>query len=83
MRHRRPTELRRTAWGSTTPGAVVVSGPPDAPGVPLLEGCPLVNGNPAVHVCHGFTCDAPVTSAADPQAALAVRLGDLNDRPRR
>jgi uncharacterized protein YyaL (SSP411 family) len=63
-------ELRRTAWRSTAPGAVVVSGSPDAPGIPLLAGRPLVNGSPAAYVCRGFTCEAPVTEAADLATAL-------------
>jgi uncharacterized protein YyaL (SSP411 family) len=65
-------ELRRTAWASTAPGAVVVSGPADAPGIPLLADRPLVNGAPAAYVCRGFLCSAPVTSPADLGASLAA-----------
>jgi hypothetical protein len=68
-------ELRRTAWASTAPGAVVVSGPPQAPGIPLLADRPLVGGLPAAYVCRGFTCDAPVTDPADLAAALAGTRG--------
>jgi uncharacterized protein YyaL (SSP411 family) len=64
-------ELRRTAWASTSPGAVVVSGPPEAPAIPLLAGRPLVNGDPAAYVCRGFTCAAPVTTPADLASALS------------
>ncbi|HEV7825399.1 MAG TPA: thioredoxin domain-containing protein [Mycobacteriales bacterium] len=64
-------ELRRTAWASTAPGAVVVSGPPQSPGIPLLADRPLVAGVPAAYVCRGFTCDAPVTDPADLASALA------------
>jgi uncharacterized protein YyaL (SSP411 family) len=50
---------RRTA----SPGAVVVAGAPDAPGVPLLADRPLVDGGAAAYVCRGFVCDRPVTTA--------------------
>jgi hypothetical protein len=63
-------ELRRTAWASTAPGAVVVSGPPDAPGIPLLADRPLVDGRAAAYVCRGFVCSAPVTEPAQLRAAL-------------
>jgi hypothetical protein len=63
-------ELRRTAWASTAPGAVVVSGAPNAEGIPLLADRPLVNGAPAAYVCRGFVCDAPVTTGADLAVAL-------------
>ncbi len=43
----------------------MVSGEPDAPGVPLLAGRPLVDGRPAAYVCRGMVCDRPVT---DPEA---------------
>jgi uncharacterized protein YyaL (SSP411 family) len=41
---------------------VVVAGPPNAPGVPLLEGRDLREGQPTVYVCRGFVCDRPVTT---------------------
>jgi uncharacterized protein YyaL (SSP411 family) len=63
-------ELRRTAWASTAPGAVVVSGAPNAEGIPLLAGRPLVNGAAAAYVCRGFVCSAPVTEPAQLRAAL-------------
>ncbi len=46
-------------------GAVIVSGEPDQPGVPLLAGRPLVNGQATVYVCRGFVCDRPVTTSVD------------------
>jgi uncharacterized protein YyaL (SSP411 family) len=55
---------------STSPGLVLVAGPPDAEGIPLLADRPLVEGHPAAYVCRGFVCDAPVT---DPEA-LARQL---------
>lgn len=64
-------ELARVARRSTSPGQVTVAGSPDAPGVPLLADRPAPQGGRAAYVCHGFVCDAPVTSPE----ALAERLG--------
>ena len=55
--------LTTTAWRQRPPGAVVVNGEPDAPGVPLLAQRPLIQGRPAAYVCRGFVCELPVTSA--------------------
>jgi uncharacterized protein len=64
-------ELVRLARLGTSPGMLVVAGPPDLPGVPLLASRPLVDGGPAAYVCRGFVCDRPTT---DPKAlAEAVR----------
>ncbi|HZH23188.1 MAG TPA: thioredoxin domain-containing protein [Geodermatophilus sp.] len=63
--------LAAAARASTSPGAVVVVGEPDAPGVPLLAGRPLVGGRPAAYVCRGFVCSAPVTDVSALGAALA------------
>jgi uncharacterized protein YyaL (SSP411 family) len=62
--------LAATARASTSPGAVVVVGEPDSPGVPLLAGRPLIDGRPAAYVCRGFVCSAPVTGAS----ALSVAM---------
>ena len=53
------------------PGAVVVAGEPDRPGVPLLADRPLLGGAPAAYVCRGFVCDRPVTTVDDLAARLA------------
>ncbi|MEV4522089.1 thioredoxin domain-containing protein [Micromonospora tulbaghiae] len=53
------------------PGAVVVAGAPDQPGVPLLAGRPFVDGRPAAYVCRGFVCQRPVTSVDE----LIAQLG--------
>ncbi|PTA45136.1 thioredoxin domain-containing protein [Micromonospora sp. RP3T] len=53
------------------PGAVVVAGAPDQPGVPLLAGRPLVDGRPTAYVCRGFVCQRPVTSVEE----LVAQLG--------
>jgi uncharacterized protein YyaL (SSP411 family) len=53
------------------PGAVVVAGRSDQPGVPLLAERPALDGRPTAYVCRGFVCDRPVTSVDD----LVARLG--------
>jgi uncharacterized protein YyaL (SSP411 family) len=58
------------AWRHLPPGAVVVAGAPDTPGVPLLEGRPLRDGAPTAYVCRGFVCDYPVTTVDDLVAKL-------------
>jgi uncharacterized protein YyaL (SSP411 family) len=63
--------LAAAARASTSPGAVVVVGEPDAPGVPLLAGRPPVDGRAAAYVCRGFVCSAPVTDVSALSAALA------------
>ncbi|EWT00330.1 membrane protein [Intrasporangium oryzae NRRL B-24470] len=68
----RAAALAREARRSTSPGAVVVQGVPDAQGVPLLADRPLVEGAPAAYVCRGFVCDAPVTSPDELRERLAV-----------
>jgi len=67
-------ELVRAARLGTSPGAVVVAGPPDSPGVPLLAGRPLVAGRPAAYVCRGFVCDLPSTDPAAVAAAVRTTL---------
>jgi uncharacterized protein YyaL (SSP411 family) len=68
-------ELLDTAWRLAPPGAVIVAGEPDRPGVPLLRDRPTVDGRPTGYVCRGFVCDRPVTSAADLAAQLGRPLG--------
>ncbi len=63
-------ELLHTAWRHRPPGAVIVAGEPDAPGVALLADRPLVAGGPAAYVCRGMVCDLPVTAAAELRAQL-------------
>jgi uncharacterized protein YyaL (SSP411 family) len=62
--------LAAAARASASPGAVVVVGEPDAPGVPLLASRPLVGGAAAAYVCRGFVCSAPVTDVSALSAAL-------------
>jgi uncharacterized protein len=63
-------ELVEVAWRLAPPGAVIVSGAPDQPGVPLLQGRRLIDGRATAYVCRGFVCDRPVTEPAE----LAARL---------
>jgi uncharacterized protein len=63
--------LAAAARAATSPGAVVVVGEPDAPGVPLLADRPVLNGRAAAYVCRGFVCSAPVTGVSALSAAMA------------
>jgi uncharacterized protein YyaL (SSP411 family) len=56
-------DLRATAWRLAPPGAVIIAGPPDATGQPLLADRPLIDGLATAYVCRGFVCNRPVTSA--------------------
>ena len=62
--------LVAAAWWHAPPGAVVVAGPPGAPGVPLLEGRVYRDGRPTAYICRNFVCDAPVTALEDLVAGL-------------
>jgi uncharacterized protein YyaL (SSP411 family) len=64
-------ELVETGWRLAPPGAVIVAGEPNQPGVPLLAGREMINDQPTAYVCRGFVCDRPVISAAE----LAGQLG--------
>ncbi len=75
-------ELVRTARRSSSPGLVVVAGPPDQVAtldarldeplvLPLLADRPLVDGKAAAYVCRGMVCDRPVTTTEE----LAGLLG--------
>jgi uncharacterized protein YyaL (SSP411 family) len=55
------------------PGAVLVAGAPDQPGVPLLADRPTVDGRSTAYVCRGFVCDRPVTDGPDLVARLTSR----------
>ena len=63
--------LVRTAHQLAPPGAVVVAGQPDQPGVPLLVGRVRRDGAATAYVCRGFVCDRPVTTAAELAAQLS------------
>ena len=67
--------LAAAARAATSPGAVVVVGEPDAPGVPLLAGRPTVGGRSAAYVCRGFVCSAPVTDVSALSAAMSPSRG--------
>jgi uncharacterized protein YyaL (SSP411 family) len=53
------------AWRHAPPGAVIVTGEPDRPGVPLLAGRPLIDDAATAYVCRGFVCDRPATTPDD------------------
>ena len=65
--------LVAAAWRNAPPGAVIVSGEPDRPGVPLLADRPLIEGAATAYVCRGFVCDRPVTTPDDLEARLSGR----------
>lgn len=67
--------LAAAARASTSPGAVVVVGEPDAPGVPLLAGRPARDGHPMAYVCRGFVCSAPVGDVSALSAAMSPPAG--------
>ncbi len=64
--------LVRTAWMSTSPGAVIAVGEgASAPEwAPLLEGRDAIDGLPTAYVCRQFTCRRPVTTVEDLRMAL-------------
>ncbi|WP_028661593.1 thioredoxin domain-containing protein [Saccharomonospora saliphila] len=64
------SELLAEAARGVHGGGVVLGGPPEAEGVPLLADRPLVDGAPAAYVCHGYVCDRPVTTPEALAAAL-------------
>ena len=49
--------------------------PEGAAGLPLLEGKGLVDGKPALYLCRGFVCQAPITDAAQVESALTRATG--------
>jgi hypothetical protein len=63
--------LVRTARRLAPPGAVVVAGAPDQPGVPLLAGRRQPDGAATAYVCRGFVCDRPVSSPPELAAQLS------------
>ncbi|MGN9913322.1 thioredoxin domain-containing protein [Phytohabitans sp. LJ34] len=63
-------ELLQAARQYAPPGAVIVAGAPDQPGVPLLADRPMLGGKPTAYVCRGFVCDRPVTEAGELVAQL-------------
>ena len=68
----RTDPLVLAAWRHAPPGAVVVAGPSDSPGVPLLSGRRMIDDRPTAYVCRGFVCDRPVTTVDDLVSLLAA-----------
>ncbi|HZM81532.1 MAG TPA: thioredoxin domain-containing protein [Candidatus Limnocylindrales bacterium] len=59
------TDLTMTAITHAPPGAVIVTGPPDHAGVPLLRGRSTIDGQATAYVCRTFVCDRPVTTSVE------------------
>jgi uncharacterized protein YyaL (SSP411 family) len=53
-------------------GSVIVAGPPDAPGMPLLADRTAIDDRPTAYVCRHFVCRLPVTTVADLEAQLSA-----------
>jgi uncharacterized protein len=64
--------LHQAALNAAPPGAVLALGDGALETVPLLVGRRQVDGVPAAYVCRNFTCQAPVTTAQELRAVLAV-----------
>ncbi|MEV4811179.1 thioredoxin domain-containing protein [Micromonospora avicenniae] len=65
--------LLSAAHRHAPPGAVIVAGRSDQPGVPLLADRPLVGGRPTAYACRGFVCERPVNEVDDLVAQLDRR----------
>ncbi|WP_027341651.1 thioredoxin domain-containing protein [Hamadaea tsunoensis] len=65
-------ELVATAIRRLPPGAVIVVGEPDKPGVPLLAQRPMIDGRPTAYVCRGFVCERPVTDPVELSTMLTA-----------
>jgi uncharacterized protein YyaL (SSP411 family) len=66
--------LTEVAWRHRPAGGVVVSGEPDAPGVPLLAYRAAGAPGALAYVCRGMVCDAPVGSVGELRAALRTSI---------
>jgi uncharacterized protein YyaL (SSP411 family) len=75
VRHEAQDDLVAVARRHAPPGAVIVVGEPDRPGVPLLAGRPLLQGRSTAYVCRGFVCDRPVNDAGELRARLGSQPG--------
>jgi uncharacterized protein YyaL (SSP411 family) len=58
-------DLVAVATRHAPPGAVIVVGEPDKPGIALLADRPMIDGVATAYVCRGFVCDRPVTTAVE------------------
>ncbi|MGA3525931.1 thioredoxin domain-containing protein [Melissospora conviva] len=63
--------LLLAAYKAAPPGAVIVAGAPDRPGVPLLADRTMIDGASTAYVCRGFVCDRPVTTVEELVAQLS------------
>jgi uncharacterized protein YyaL (SSP411 family) len=62
--------LVAAAYRHAPPGAVIVVGAPDQPGVPLLADRPKLDDRSTGYVCRGFVCQRPVTTVDELVAQL-------------
>ncbi|MEU6205292.1 thioredoxin domain-containing protein [Micromonospora musae] len=65
--------LLSAAHRHAPPGAVIVAGRSDQPGVPLLAERPMVDGRATAYACRGFVCERPVNEVDDLVAQLGRR----------
>ncbi|MEU4679409.1 thioredoxin domain-containing protein [Micromonospora sp. NPDC023737] len=65
--------LLSAAYRHAPPGAVIVAGRSDQPGVPLLADRPMVGDRPTAYACRGFVCERPVNEVDDLVAQLGRR----------
>jgi uncharacterized protein len=65
--------LRRAVYGQSLPNKIVRRLAPDAalPTHHPAAGKGLVGGKPALYVCHGMSCRAPIVDAGEVQGALS------------
>jgi uncharacterized protein len=63
-----PQELVSVVRGAYRPHLVLAAG--EADGIPLLADRTAIDGRAAAYVCEHFVCQAPVTTAAELEAAL-------------
>jgi uncharacterized protein YyaL (SSP411 family) len=67
--------LVRTARELAPPGAVVVVGRANQPGVPLLADRTAIGGASTAYVCQGFVCQRPTTEVDELVAQLSPAKG--------
>jgi uncharacterized protein YyaL (SSP411 family) len=63
-------ELAGVARRLAPAGSVVVTGPPDSAGIPLLADRVLLEGRPTAYVCRRFVCRMPLTDRNDLAAEI-------------
>ncbi len=74
--------LGRTALATFHRNRTVVGHEPGEPddGIPLLVGRAAVDGKPTAYLCHGYTCEAPVTAPEALASGMAEAARDIAAR---